>query len=132
MDHDHSSHAHGKCPVQSLYDKYGGEDTIEKVVDSFYVKVLADERVKHFFEHTDMKKQRKHQTNFICFALGGPKSYTGKTMRAAHEKMELKDLHFDTIVELLGKTLAEFGVAAEDISAIATKIEGLRKDILNQ
>ena len=115
-----------------MYDKLGGEDTVAKVVDSFYVKVLADERVKHYFEHTDMAKQRRHQTNFICFALGGPKNYTGRTMRAVHAKMNLQDLQFDTIVELLAKTLAEFGVGQEDIALIAGKIEPLRNDVLNK
>ena len=74
---------------QTLYEKYGGEDTICKIVDQFYGKVLKDERVKHFFKHTDMTKQRKHQTNFICFVLGGPKQYTGRIMRAAYSKLTL-------------------------------------------
>lgn len=118
--------------AQSLYDKYGGEDTIAKIVDQFYVKVLADPRVNEFFKNTDMVKQRKHQTNFICFALGGPKQYTGRTMRAAHAKLDLNDTHFDTIVELLAKTLKENGVTDDDIKAIAAKIEPMRNDILNR
>ena len=109
-----------------------GEETVAKIVDKFYEKVLTDDRVKGFFEHTDMKKQRNHQTNFICFALGGPKAYTGRTMRAAHAKLTLSDSHFDAIVELLGKTLIEFGVAEEDLKAIVAKIEPLRDDILNR
>lgn len=103
---------------------------IASIVDQFYKKVLVDDRVKDFFAQTDMNKQRKHQTNFICFALGGPKQYTGRAMRVAHANMGLEDMHFDAIVELLGQTLAENGVTQEDIKAIADKIEGLRDDVL--
>ena len=117
---------------QTLYEKYGGEDTIAKIVDQFYGKVLKDERVSHFFEHTDMTKQRKHQTNFICFVLGGPKQYTGRTMRAAHSKLTLDDSHFDAIVELLGQTLLANGVSQDDLKTIAAKVEGVRGDVLNK
>jgi hemoglobin len=40
--------------------KLGGEETIAKVVDYFYDLVLADDTVNHFFENTDMEKQRQH------------------------------------------------------------------------
>ena len=121
------------CPVtQTLYEKYGGEDTISKVVEAFYVKVLADPLVNEFFAKTDMNKQRKHQTNFICFALGGPKAYSGLSMRKAHEGMGLKDAHFDAIVKHLTTTLREFKVSDDDVQAIACKIEGLRNDVLNR
>lgn len=57
---------------ESLYEKLGGRDSIEKVVDRFYEKVLADPIVNHFFEHTNMDKQRKHQTKFLSYALEDP------------------------------------------------------------
>lgn len=117
---------------KSLYEKYGGEDTIAKIVEQFYEKVLKDDRVKGFFENTDMNKQKRHQTNFICFVLGGPKQYTGRTMRAAHSKLTLEDSHFDAIVELLGQTLKDNGVSDEDLKAIAAKVEGTRNDVLNK
>lgn len=56
----------------TLYEKLGGEQAIKQVVDDFYTRVLADDTVKSFFAHTDMEKQRRHQTAFISFALGSP------------------------------------------------------------
>jgi hemoglobin len=47
-----------ETPTQSLYKKLGEEETISKVVDYFYDLVLADDTVNHFFENTDMEKQR--------------------------------------------------------------------------
>ena len=43
----------------TLFDKLTKNHTIEQVVDIFYSKVLADDRVNHFFEKTDMTKQRQ-------------------------------------------------------------------------
>ena len=115
---------------KSIYEKYGGEEVIESIVDQFYVKVLADPLVNGFFAKTDMKKQAKHQTNFICFALGGPKKYLGKDMREAHKGMGLNDAHFDAIVNHLASTLLENGVSKEDVEAIGKTVEGLRADVL--
>lgn len=116
---------------QTLYEKVGGEDAVAKVVDYFYSElVLKDETVNHFFEHTDMEKQKSHQTKFISFALGGPKQYTGKSMAKAHEGLNLQPEHFNAIAKHLHDALAHFGVEEADIDTALTKVASLRDDIL--
>jgi len=118
---------------QSLYDKVGGAEAIEKVVDYFYHElVLKDESVKQFFEETDMDKQIRHQAKFISFALGGPNQYSGKSMAKAHEGMNLQPEHFNAIVKHLHDALAHFGVSESDIDTALTKVATLRDDILNK
>lgn len=43
-------------PNGTLYDKLGGPEALEAAVDLFYEKVLADERLKYFFEGTNMMR----------------------------------------------------------------------------
>lgn len=81
----------------SLYEKFGGQQAIKRVVDDFYKRVLADDTVNHFFAHTDMEKQRRHQSNFISYALGGPEEYTGRSMEKAHTGLNLQPEHFNAI-----------------------------------
>lgn len=116
--------------MSTLYEKLGGEDTIAKVVDYFYDLVLADDTVNHFFENTDMEKQRRHQTKFISFALGGPNQYPGGAMAKVHEGMDLQPSHFNAIVRHLRAALVHFGVGEEDIAKALDKVESLREDIL--
>lgn len=113
-----------------LYEKFGGEDTIRKVVDYFYELVLADETVNGFFKNTDMDKQRKHQTKFISFALGGPNQYTGTSMAKAHAGMNLQPVHFEAIATHLHDALAHFGVGEADIAQVLAKVATLKDDIL--
>ncbi|PZD95585.1 group 1 truncated hemoglobin [Paenibacillus sambharensis] len=115
---------------QTLFTKLGGQETIDKVVDSFYDKVLADPLVNPFFVHTDMAKQRRHQAAFIGFALGSGAAYTGKSMAKAHEGMNLQPEHFHAIAAHLKTTLEEFGVAEEDVSQVLVQVSTLRDDIL--
>lgn len=116
--------------VQSLYEKLGGTDTIAKVVDRFYELILADPTVSHFFEGTDMEKQKRHQTAFISFALGSGRNYSGKSMAKAHEGMNLQPEHFQAIVNHLTQTLREFQVSDADLKTIIATVGSLRDDIL--
>jgi len=116
---------------QTLYEKIGGEAAISKVVDYFYNElVLKDETVNQFFEHTDMEKQRSHQTKFISFALGGPNQYTGQSMAKVHQGMDLQPAHFNAIVTHLHDALAHFGISEADIDQALSKVATLKDDII--
>ena len=116
---------------KSLYEKYGGRQTVEKLVDYFYEHlVLQDPTVNTFFTKTDMNQQKKKQANFITFALGGAPKYTGKTMHESHKGMGIKDSHFNTIVNHLVNTLKVHGVEQADIDAVAAKLNTLRGEIV--
>jgi len=122
--------------MSTLYEKIGGEPAVDAAVDLFYQKVLADERIKHFFEGVDMEKQHRMQKGFLTFAFGGPNSYNGKNMAAAHRKLVeekgLDDSHFDAVMEDLGATLVELGVPNELITEAAGIAESVRDAVLGR
>ncbi|PMC40140.1 group 1 truncated hemoglobin [Bacillus sp. UMB0899] len=117
--------------TQTIYEKVGGEEAIAKVVDYFYSElVLKDDTVNHFFKNTDMEKQRKHQTKFISFALGGPNQYSGNSMEKAHQGLNIQPDHFDSIVKHLHDALSHFGVEESDIKVALEKVGSLRDNII--
>lgn len=113
----------------TLYEKLGGQQAVEQVVDDFYNRILADDTVKQFFAQTDMKKQRRHQTAFISYALGGPQ-YTGRSMEKAHAGLNLQPEHFDAIAKHLGEALAVNSVPQEDINTILERVATLKEAVL--
>lgn len=116
----------------NYYDKFGGEETVAKVVEYFYTLVLQDDSISHFFSKTDMEKQRMHQTKFISFALGGPNQYAGASMAKAHAGLNLQLEHFAAVATHLSAALAHFGVEQSDIDDILSRIAPLSKDILHK
>ena len=122
--------------MSSIFEKIGGEDAIGAAVDLFYKKVLADDRISHFFEHTDMQKQAMHQKRFFAYALGGLPNYPGQSLRDAHkhlvEEQGLNDTHFDAVIENLGAALTELGVNEELIIEAAGVVQSVRDDVLNR
>ncbi len=122
--------------MNSFYEKLGGEAAVDAAVDLFYKKVLADDRIKHFFDGVDMRRQASHQKLFLTYAFGGMQSYPGRAMRAAHKRlvdeMGMNDAHFDAVLEDLCAALRELGVADDMIAQAAATAETTRGDVLNR
>jgi hemoglobin len=119
----------------TLFEQLGGQAAVEAAVDNFYRKVLTDDRVSSFFDHVDMDRQRAKQKAFLTMAFGGPHNYSGKDMRTGHAHLVAKglnDSHVDAIIELLGATLREMGVAEGLIQQVAAIAESTRNDVLNR
>lgn len=124
--------------MTTLFDKLGGKDAVDLVVDKFYERVLQDNRIKHFFANIDMKKQLSHQKAFLTYAFGGTDKYDGRYMREAHQALVqeqgLNSEHFDAVAEDLIETLKEMGVADNLLAEVAAIVAAPQhqKDVLNQ
>lgn len=124
--------------MSTLFEQIGGAAAINLAVDKFYERVLQDDRIRHFFAHVDMAKQRAHQKAFLTYAFGGTDKYDGRLMREAHrdlvENHGLSSEHFDAVAEDLMLTLEEIGVSEElraQVAAIAAAPQH-KRDVLNQ
>ena len=109
---------------------------VEAIVDKFYAKVLADNKLKHFFKNTDMEILRAHQKLFIMYIFGGFVAYIGKSTRDAHkslvDNMGLSDKHFDAMIQDLEITLTELNVPGDLIAEAIEITESLRDSVLNR
>lgn len=114
----------------TLYERIGGEAAVDKAVDVFYEKVLADERIADYFRDIDMVAQARKQKAFLTMVFGGPNQYSGADMRTAHAHLGLGNLHVDAVIEQLAATLSELGVADSDIAEVATIAESVRGDVI--
>jgi hemoglobin len=119
----------------TLFEQLGGNAAVDAAVDRFYRKVLADDRINSFFEGVDMDRQAAKQKAFLTMVFGGPNNYTGADMRRGHAHLVsrgLNDSHFDAVVENLGGTLRDMGVAEPLILQVAALAETTRADVLGR
>lgn len=115
---------------QTLFEKYGGFSAVSKIVLDFYDVLLDSDEVGPFFDDVDMAKLIDHQTKFIASLLGGPASYTDEQLKRLHERLNLKDKHFDEVLETLGDTLTKHGFSAGDVGLVNTALEERRPVIV--
>ena len=121
--------------MATLYDRLGGETAINAAVDLLYRKVLADGLIAPFFETVDMERQIAMQKAFFTWVFGGPVYYTGRDMRQAHKRLDVKglnDLHVDAFIEHVSTSLRELGIAERDILEVAVLANSARDDVLNR
>ena len=116
---------------ESIYHQIGGNAVLDRAVELFYEKVLADERVRHFFDGVDMDRLRGTQKVFLSYAFGGPVMYDGAQMREAHRHLKLTNEHFEAILEHLGATLRELDVREDLVAAAVDIAASHHDDVLN-
>ena len=81
----------------SLYQRLGGQQAITAVVDDFVANVAADNRINHYFAHTDIPHLKRELVDQICQATGGPCTYTGRPMRVVHAGMHITDADLPSV-----------------------------------
>lgn len=118
--------------TDTLYNRLGGKDAVNAAVDLFYDKIMADDRVNHFFENTDMKRQRAKQKAFLTYAFGGAPNYSGESMRKAHAHLDLNEGHFNAVAENLQNTLEELGLDSSLVSEVMDIAASTKDDVLNR
>ena len=119
----------------TLFDRLGGESTIQGVAADFYDRVIADRRLEPFFGQIEMAHQLDQLTAFLIMGLGGPDRYRGRGMREAHaEAVEqgLSDRHFDCVIEHLDAAFASIGAEEKDIAQVQALVAILRQDVLGR
>ena len=115
----------------TLYDRLGGAPAVKAVVKEFYRRILDDKDLKVFFAKVDMEKQMQHQTNFITMAVGGPKRYSGRTMKKAHAELKLTNRHFDGVAGHLVATLKWAKVDQANINEVVAAVSPLRAEVVS-
>lgn len=110
----------------SIYEKYGGFATINRVVMAFYDTMLDSDELGPYFERVEMVRLIDHQTKFISSLLGGPASFSDQHLKRAHVDLGVTQEHFDEMKRLLGETLREHGFAEADIGIVLSEVEARR------
>ena len=124
--------AGGMGEKTSLYNRLGGKPAIQAVVDDFIGNVAGDTRINQRFAGANIGKLKTNLVDQICQASGGPCTYTGQSMTAAHAGMKISDADFDALVEDLVKSLDKHNVGAKEKGDLLSALGGMRKDIVGQ
>ena len=115
----------------SLYDRLGRRDAIVLVVKDFVEqRVAKDARINSMFANTDIPGLEAKLVDQICEATGGPCKYTGKDMRTVHASMNIKDAHFNALVEDLKASLDHFKVGAREQQELIGALAKMHDDIV--
>jgi hemoglobin len=102
------------------------------MVDSFYVKVLADPELNLYFKNVPMEKQRRMQREFFSAATGGPIIYSGRPLSQVHRPLAISRREFKRFTEHLIETLQETGISEQDVFDVIARVNLYADEITNE
>lgn len=115
--------------ARSIFEKYGGFGSVNRVVLAFYDNVLDNDALGPYFDDVDMKKLIDHQTKFVSMLLGGPADFSDDHLLHAHAHLDISSEHFDEMKTVMADTLGEAEFDTEDIEAVLEAIEARRAQV---
>ena len=117
---------------RTLYEEIGGQETVERVINEFYDRVLKDPELAPFFENTSMDRLRHMQQEFFAAALDGPASMSEIDLAYAHSGRGIKQSHFNHFVQHLLATLESIGVDSNQQMEVIRRISTYVNDITGE
>ncbi|ESZ22057.1 group I truncated hemoglobin [Mesorhizobium sp. L48C026A00] len=115
---------------KSLYERLGGQPAITAVVDRFVANLAADKRINTFFANSDIPAFKSNLVDQVCQASGGPCTYTGKDMKAAHQGLGITEADFNALVEDLTAALDHFKVPKQEKDELLGLLAPMKSDIV--
>lgn len=122
----------GAAAQPTLYQRLGGYNAIQAVVDEAIKNIAADRRINRFFKGANIQRLRRQLADQICAGSRGPCVYTGRDMKSAHAGMGIKSSHFDALVQDLGKALNKFRVPGREQRELVALLAPTKKDIVTR
>jgi hemoglobin len=109
-----------------IYVRLGGTKAFEALVEELDRRLLQDPRLRSYFDGVSLERLTHHQRSFLAMGFGGPPGYLGRTVQAAHSRLDVTDEAFDRVLDHLIAALIELGIARE----VACTLLPLRHDIV--
>ena len=120
----------------SLYDRLGGLYNIAVVVDDFIDRVMGDPRlnanprVDEAHHRVSPQGFKYYVTEMLCWAAGGPQTYSGRTMGDSHRHLMITDEEWVAFMDDLQQSLDKFEVPQPEQGEVKAIVESTKEAIV--
>jgi hemoglobin len=120
----------------SLYERLGGVYAIAVVVDDFIDRIMVDPRlnanprVDEAHHRVTPQGFKYYVTEQVCWAAGGPQTYSGRSMFDTHRELLITGEEWDAFMDDFHQTLAKFNVPERERSELVAIVESTKDDIV--
>jgi hemoglobin len=119
--------------ASSLYQRVGNAGGLLWMVNTLYLRVLADPLLMSYFKHLDDHDRqwlRWHMLTLLAVVTGGPSKYEGRDLHEAHADLHITEKAFDQVVWHLQATLQELEIQQKDQQAILAAVQTRRDAVV--
>ena len=120
----------------SLYERLGGVYAIAVVVDDFIDRIMGDPRlnanprVDEAHHRVTPQGFKYYVTEQVCWAAGGPQTYSGRSMLDTHRELLITSEEWDAFMDDFHQSLAKFSVPERERGELVAILESTKDDIV--
>ncbi len=114
----------------TLYERLGGETSIDGVVENFLYRIADDADMVGFFANTNIDYFAASLASKLCDVSDGPCRYEGPPMDRAHQNMGLTDVHFNRLVEHLDAAMQEEGIGLRTRNELLGRLAPMYSEVM--
>ena len=113
-----------------LYSALGQRDGISRITAQTLLNVAADDRIKGYFQDTDINRLHGMLTDYICQRAGGPCEYSGDNMVDAHRGLGIDSTAFNALVEDLVHAMDSQRIPTGAQNHLLARLAPTHKDVV--
>jgi len=119
-------------PRASLYERLGGSEGIDAITFDLLARSVDDPRIADDFVEADLVNLHTRLVEQLCALSGGPCTYGGRDMRAAHAGLGLTEADFNALVEHLVDAMRAHGVPVAAQNELLAILAPMQREVIRQ
>lgn len=118
------------APAPTLYQRLGGQAGIDALALDLLERSAADPRIRGDFAEADIVNLHERLVEQLCALSGGPCTYRGRDMRAAHMGLGITEADFNALVENLLDAMRARGLPVATQNELLALLAPMQREIV--
>ena len=120
----------------SLYERLGGVNNIAPLIDdvierSYVSEVFkANPRIEEAHKRFPKAVYKYNATSLACMVMGGPQKYTGRSVKEAHQHLQVTEKEWQELISIFRESMTNFKVPPKEQAEVITIIESTKGDVV--
>jgi hemoglobin len=118
--------------LAGVFEDFGGRPGLDALMDEFMTVLLADPRMRPFFEKVDQARVKRQLSEQFCAILGGGCAYSGRDMVEAHAGLAIDRADFNALVEDLQIAMNRRGIPFRAQNRLLAVLAPMHREVINK
>jgi hemoglobin len=115
-----------------VFEQFGGKSGLDALMEDFMIKLIEDSRTREYFAEADQKHIKEMLSEQFCVILGGPCTYTGKSMKEAHARLAINRGGFNALVEDLQLAMDMHKIPFRAQNKLLARLAPMHREVVTQ
>ncbi len=120
----------------SLYERIGGINNIAVLIDDVIERSYVDEvfkanpQIEAAHKRYPKAAYKFNATALACMVMGGPQKYTGRSLKDAHQHLQVNEVEWQELKKIFQESMNSFKVPQKEQNEILGIIESTKGDVV--